>query len=569
MRYQYLIIIYFLISTLSANEDLDISHFYESALDGPCITFDPTYTTAFYLNNYNPNILSDYQILDIRINGSNLTPGLSSLNPLGSYIISPLYNIFIKDTISSTAFEHNRGDYAYNENVIFINNKYENNLSSFFMAQSKKYDGLQSINSNSDPLQNYFLNISKKYFSADQSLYRSISGSLMYHKENAVIPLINDSYNRNSEGFLSGFSVSSYSDFFDFKLSNSFQLNRDNYGLGWISDMYTSWFDIEAKLKINNFINIISLYQRKEKSYDYKFPEDFNNPTELDTNQKVVLDKQFLTSQFKYNKLTFNLTLCMLNQNNNNDYKSQLTSPRLNFNLIYNLKNTIISLNRTTHSYLNGSDIANYQDWLVLVDNTLFDLTTLKINYNNKFLNLILEPFQLTSYFYMIEEFPISDEGGSTSILNKAGKANGVNTLLSFKNNYIITELKSSFYNSDFSYPINFYSNYSILFAPKINKKRFRPFIGLNGIFMDLSENSYIDYSANFSLPYVNSLNSDSNVYKQINLLNVQLGIIVNQFKVSYHFSNPMNSDVLFSFTDSYQTIAPFSKLQVTWQFLD
>ena len=83
---------------------------------------------------------------------------------------------------------------------------------------------------------------------------------------------------------------------------------------------------------------------------------------------------------------------------------------------------------------------------------------------------------------------------------------------------------------------------------------------------MDLSENTYIDY---ISTPFINNSNSNSNIYKQINLLNVQLGIIVNQFKVSYHFSNPMNSDVLFSFTDSYQSIAPFSKLQVTWQFLD
>ena len=560
MCYKYLIIIYFLISILSANEDLDIDHFYEPALDGPCITFDPTYTTAFYLNHYNPNILSDYQILDIRINGSNLTPGSSSLNPLGSYIISPLYNIFIKDTISSTAFEHNRGDYNYNENVIFINNKYENNLSSFFMAQSKKYDGLQSINSNSDPLQNYFLNISKKYFRLNESLRGSISGSLMYHKENTIIPLINDSYSRNSEGFLSGFSVSSYSDIFDFKLSNSFQLNRDNYELDSYSDVYTSWFDVESKLKINNFINIISLYQRKENSYDYKLSEDFDNSVELDTNKKVILDKLFLTSQFKYNKLTFNLTLCMLNQDNN-DYEYQLISPRLNFNLIYDLNNTIVSLNRVTHSYLNGFSMYDNSDELLFIDNTLFDLTALKINYRNKFLNLMLEPFQLTSYIYHSESEDVFDFK-----LDRLGKVNGINTFLSFKNNYIIAELKSSFYNSDFSYPINFYSNYSILFSPKINKKRFRPFIGLNGVFMDLSENSYIDY---LSQPYINNSNSNSNIYKQINLLNVQLGIILNQFKISYHFSNPINSDILFSFTDSYQSIAPFSKLQVTWQFLD
>ena len=35
-------------------------------------------------------------------------------------VISPLLNNFMKDTVSSTAFEHNRGDYAFNENIIFI-----------------------------------------------------------------------------------------------------------------------------------------------------------------------------------------------------------------------------------------------------------------------------------------------------------------------------------------------------------------------------------------------------------------------------------------------------------------
>ena len=544
MNRKYLLILYFICSFLFANQysELDISNFYESTLDSPCITFDPAYTTAYYLNSYNPNILSDYQILDIRINAS-------SLNPIGTYIISPLYKFFIKDTLSSTAFEHNRGDYGYNENVIFINNKYKNNLSSFFMAQSKKYDGLQSINSNSDALQNYFLNISKNYFQSNQSLYGSISSSLMYHKENTIIPLINGSYGRNSEGFLSGFSINSnYSNFIKLKISNSFQLNREKFDLGLYSDKYSAWFDVGIKFRLNNYINFISSYNRKENSHDSKLNQsDF-------LYEKVILNKWFLTGQLKYDKFIFNLTLIMFNQKNDSIPEAfEFLSPRLNFNFIYSLNEAFkISIDRVTHSFLNE-----------FTTNNLFDLSSLKISYNNAFLQLRFEPFQLTSYLYNPE---LVNPG-----LYKEGKISGINTFLSFKTSYIISEIKSSFYQSDYTSPINFCSNYSILFAPKINRKRFRPFIGLNGVFMNLNESSYIDMSNDDFFPFINNSfdNSNSSSSKNINLLNIQLGIVLNRFKISYYFTNPINSNVLFSFSDSYQSIAPFSKLQITWQFLD
>lgn len=543
MYKKYLLILYFICSFSFSDEylELDISNFYESVLDRPCITFDPTYTTTYYLNNYNPNILSDYQILDIRINGS-------TFNPIGTYIMSPLYKIFIKDTLSSTAFEHNRGDYAYNENVIFINNKYQNNLSSFFMAQSKKYDGLQSINSNSDALQNYFLNISKNYFQSNQNLYASISSSLMYHKENATIPLINGSYDRKSEGFLSGFSInSSYSNFIKLKISNSFQLNREKFDLGLYSDKYSTWFDIDIKFRLNNYINLISSYNRKENSYDSKINQsDF-------LYEGVILNKFFLTGQLKYDKFIFNLTLIMLNQKNDVISDSfDFLSPRLNFNFIYSLNQAFkISLDRVTHSFLNE-----------FTNNNLFDLISLKISYNNAFLQLRFEPFQLISYVYDPDINPA---------FYKEGKISGVNTFSSFKNNYIISEIQGSLYQSDYISPINFYSNYSILFAPRINGKRFRPFIGLNGVFMNLNESSYIDMNNNNFFPFINNSLDNSNTLssKNINLLNIQFGIIVNQFKVSYHFTNPTNDNILFSFSDLYQSIAPFSKLQVSWQFLD
>ena len=116
MKNKGLFIIIFISSFIWGQEEVDIGYFYKSVIKYPVITLDPTYNTAYYMDVYNPNIFIDYNIMDININGSTFAP-------LGSYTISPLYLRFMLDTLSSTAFEHNKGDYGYYENIVFINNK--------------------------------------------------------------------------------------------------------------------------------------------------------------------------------------------------------------------------------------------------------------------------------------------------------------------------------------------------------------------------------------------------------------------------------------------------------------
>ena len=75
----------------------------------------------------------------------------------------------------------------------------------------------------------------------------------------------------------------------------------------------------------------------------------------------------------------------------------------------------------------------------------------------------------------------------------------GLKSLISFQNDYLISNINIGIYSSDNSeiddnhIPLNSYSNYSILFSPKINKKRFRPFIGVSGSYMDLNHLTVID----------------------------------------------------------------------------
>ena len=538
---------YFLISLLYSilfcndNLDIDIGNFYEPALEGPVITFDPSYNTAFYLNKYNPNIFSDYTIMDIKINGSRF-------NSIGSYDISPIYKKFISDTCSSTAFEHNRGDYAHNENIIFINNKYENDISAFFMAQSNKYDGLPSINSNSEILQNYFFNVEKKYLKSSK-MYGKISNSIMYHKENMLVPLSNGSYNRKSEDFLAGFSIeSNYFNFIDFNFSNSVQINRGNSDLGLYSDDYNKWMDIDLKIKINKKLNLLAKYANKSISSDIKENESdylFND---------IFLNTFSFSASYKHKNIIFNTSLITHNQNSNDiSSTDDFRRPRFNFNLIYDHKRSInFSLNKNTHSYINKNS------------NIMIDLITFNVDYKINSLKFSFEPFYLSSYKY--EPISLVDN------FYNNGNINGLNTTLSYSNNYLIADMKSSFYKSSYELPLNLYVNYSLLFSPKFNQNRYRPFIGINGILMDVNESTYIEISndSNYQ-PYLFQDNEENYLgeSKNVNLLNLELGIILNQFKISYHFTNPFNDNTLFSYSNNYQKIGSFSKLQVTWQFLD
>ena len=180
-------------------------------------------------------------------------------------------------------------------------------------------------------------------------------------------------------------------------------------------------------------------------------------------------------------------------------------------------------------------------------------------------IRLNFEPFYLTSFFNDISD--ISQER-----LQKEGEIFGLNSSVGYKKRNIIATIKSSLYSSNYDTPIDYYFNYSIFFAPKFYNKRFRPFVGLNGIYSKINNSNFIDFNSNQDSYFIwNSFDDISGqlLNKNVSLVNIELGLVLNQFKISYHFSNPLNHNTLFSFSKSYQTIPFFSKLQVTWQFFD
>ena len=546
-------LIYFSI-IFSQNNDIDISNFYEPVIDYNHITLDPNYSTSFLINTYNPNDIDDINLYDIKIDGSIMTPS-------GSYVISPLLNNFMKDTISSTAFEHSRGDYAFNENVIFIDKIVDSTLKTIFVAQSKKYDGLQSINSNSDALQNYFFNLSKKH-NINDDLNLLLSSTILYHKENTIIPLkSSSSYRRYSEDYLAGITLqSNYKNTFIFMLNNSFQNGRGNFYNNINSDRFCNWINFYGRYSYNKNIDFLIQTHNKENSI-----ENLTNTNEF-LKIKTISNEYILSAKFKHKNRVLKFSVYKFDHNYMDDFinngqlnnifssEVKLNLPKFNFDFSYKYSDDItLTLKRFTESCI--------YDYAKVRQN---DINSLIINYKKDWFEIFLEPFYLTSYY--------NDASFNINSLSKEGEITGLNSFLMLEKKYLMANFKSSVYNSNYKTPLDYYFNYSILFAPKYKNKRFRPFLGLNGIHSKINSSNFIDFT-NEENSYViwNDLINDSNQpsSKNVSLINLELGLMLNNFKISYHFTNPLSEDILFSYSELYQSIPFFSKLQVTWQFLD
>ena len=542
------IIFFYVFNFIFPQDQININNFYIKPSLNPFIIFDPSYNTSFILNSYNPNLFKDSNILDIKLNGS-------SFSPIGTYMVNYNFYPLINDTLVSTAFQHNKGDYDYHENIVIIKNKYQNKLSSFLMIQGRKHEGLQSINSDSKILQNYFFNVNKIYSkNENHKLYGSFSSSLMYHKDNIIIPTKIGGYSRTSDAYMYGLTADiHYSEFINFKIQHSNQLTSGNHYFSLDLDENVNWFDFRTNLIFNDYFLLEYSSDRKVNSLDSDF-----------FYSRTFLNEDFLSAQIEIKNITFDV-----------GFKSHYTNAlkainffNANFSFYFQRLNLLFSLKKESSGFLNRtnlnySQISEADDLPVKTD--IIDLFSIKIDYKNKYVSFFIEPFYLVNYHY--DEL-ISDD------LEINNKVKGLNSSIVFKSDYFLGDINSGLYLANENTPIDFYSNYSMFFSPRLNNKRFRPFIGISGIYMILNNSSYIDFTYSLNLdqnifPFLNSSNSNQFFSKNVNLLNFELGFVLKNFKVSYHWVNPFNNYVFFSFDQDYQSIAPFSKLQVEWQFLD
>ena len=249
--------LFIIINIIFSQSTFQIDKFYETPSTNPFLTFDHTDNTAYYFNVYNPIILDDNQILDIRINGS-------TFYPLGAYTINPLFNNIDSDSLLSNEFEHKRGDYSYYENTVVINNKNNNDVSAFLLLHARTQPRYYSSATKGISLQNYLFNINKVNKNS------KISTSFMYHNEDITFPISSiETISRFSDSYLFGTTLDFYSNNFYLSASYSSQFSNRNQYLNNIIDEFTHWVDLQSNFKYHNYFFLCTDINYKSHSIEF------------------------------------------------------------------------------------------------------------------------------------------------------------------------------------------------------------------------------------------------------------------------------------------------------------
>ena len=97
-----------------------------------------------------------------------------------------------------------------------------------------------------------------------------------------------------------------------------------------------------------------------------------------------------------------------------------------------------------------------------------------------------------------------------------------------------------------------------------LNNKRFRPFLGFDGIISKINDSNLFDP---YIFNYISNINSNES--KSVNQLNLKFGFILHRFKISFNYLNFLETSTSFSFDERYSDLNNFFSLEVNWQFLD
>ena len=525
--FKYIIFFILSISFSKSQNNINIDNFYFGCQSNPFITFDHLNNTSYAFNRYAPNILEDYKILDININAS-------TLYPIGTYNFHPLFNSTY-DTVSYSQFEHNRGDFAYYENTVIISNKIDSSTSAFLLLSGRSQPRYYTSASTGNSLQNYIFNLKKELHNSQ------LSFSMMYHKEDIDIGFNQGQINRASESYMYGFS--SFSKYKKISLDASFssQINRGNYYLESVIDDYSVWSDIAINYGYNKYLTFI--FKNKYKKNDIE--------TSIYKNNINYIDNGFFTRiNYKRSEIDISIHSILTSEISHSIYSNK----KINFKVFYNFgEKTNFSINKKTLLFFNRNNTEEIQNETNINEVDIFDMYSFKIENKSDLFLLSLEPFY------------ISNNYAYNKINNNYVKAN-INGFIfdtKIKNKYVLLELNSGFYkdeskNNNFS--INSYINYGIVYSPYKNKYKYRPFIGINGNYASFKDGLRIEPYSN-SFEYIDD-SSDTH------LINFQIGLILDQFKITYTYMNINKSDVSFS-NNSYGFLDTFSRLQINWNFLD
>ena len=169
--------------------------------------------------------------------------------------------------------------------------------------------------------------------------------------------------------------------------------------------------------------------------------------------------------------------------------------------------------------------------------------------YKNDFFMLNAELFQI-----MFEE---------ESNMGVRGEANINVSWLSLRQTAGIYNIESG---TSHTQPVDMFSHTNLIFSPNVwrwKTARYQPFIGVESTYIQHSGKMGIDPMswAIFSVEEIDPYSSY--------LLNMEIGFLVNQFKVSYRWVkfNVLDTNVQNSSNPDYYSILPLRHFEVVWQF--
>ena len=187
------------LNILSAQEidsSIIISDFQYPYIHGIPIILDETGENTFYLNERNPEFISDGKINQVMLDGAL---GI----PLGSYFLPQIIPKSSQaDSVKNISqIYYRKGDYVYSD--LGIGLQIESSDSGLFSFQGFKRSPPQLYQSSSDKnqLQNYLFSYSK------DSENSNIAVSTLYHIENYDLPVNRENTNRKVESFHGGMGI--------------------------------------------------------------------------------------------------------------------------------------------------------------------------------------------------------------------------------------------------------------------------------------------------------------------------------------------------------------------------
>ncbi len=500
------------LNILSAQEidsSIIISDFQYPYIHGIPIILDETGENTFYLNERNPEFISDGKINQVMLDGAL---GI----PLGSYFLPQILPKSSQaDSVKNTSqIYYRKGDYVYSD--LGIGLQIESSDSGLFSFQGFKRSPPQLYQSSSDKnqLQNYLFSYSK------DSENSNVAVSTLYHIENYDLPVNRENTNRKVESFHGGMGIEYRLGQLTFGSEQAFQFTYSN-----------RWNDKVSYFTIWNTMN--STYQfgrdfRVHLQHHYKM-----HSTEIG-NEVTDVPSQIISSLIEYEKEGCSIQAGL------SAYESSL-QPIGTFNWKWN--NYYLFAKRNYEVVFTQTE-----DYHTKVNP--FSTDALALGYKNKKIESEVELFHIQQ-----EE---------KSSLGLKGKANINLSWLDVRHTTGIYNLGSD--NSS-PQPVDMFSHTRIIFSPNVwpwKKARFQPFIGLESTFVQHSGKMGIDPIKPEIIIPMETVDPYSSF-----LVNMEYGLLINQFKVSYRwvkfnmFGNTTNNSI----NPGSYSILPIRHLEIVWQF--